>query len=130
MLVSIGEKHTRRTAFFQDYLWISPKETLLEDFKKLQDISQIENICAAINSICTTPDITDTLNELQNVISAIPEPTEQDKALEFLIIAQERLEAIAVRLRVKKKVQNLNAMWYKEFAKNFATQGDFGHESP
>ena len=31
---------------------------------------------------------------------------------------------IAVRLRVKKKVQNLNAMWYKEFAKNFATQGD------
>ena len=38
--------------------------------------------------------------------------------------------AIAVRLRVKKKVQNLNAMWYKEFAKNFATQGDFGHESP
>lgn len=38
--------------------------------------------------------------------------------------------SIAVRLRVKKKVQNLNAMWYKEFAKNFATQGDFGHESP
>ena len=38
--------------------------------------------------------------------------------------------AIAVRLRVKKKVQNLSAMWYKEFAKNFATQGDFGHESP
>ena len=37
---------------------------------------------------------------------------------------------IAVRLRVKKKVQNLSAMWYKEFAKNFATQGDFGHESP
>ena len=25
MLVSIGEKHARRTAFFQDYLWISPK---------------------------------------------------------------------------------------------------------
>ena len=41
-----------------------------------------------------------------------------------------RNENIAVRLRVKKKVQNLNAMWYKEFAKNFATQGDFGHESP
>ena len=39
-------------------------------------------------------------------------------------------ENIAVRLRVKKKVQNLNAMWYKEFAKNFATQGDFGLESP
>ena len=39
-------------------------------------------------------------------------------------------QLIAVRLRVKKKVQNLNAMWYKEFAKNFATQGDFGHESP
>ena len=40
------------------------------------------------------------------------------------------MKLIAVRLRVKKKVQNLNAMWYKEFAKNFATQGDFGHESP
>ena len=40
------------------------------------------------------------------------------------------LTFIAVRLRVKKKVQNLSAMWYKEFAKNFATQGDFGHESP
>ena len=40
------------------------------------------------------------------------------------------LAFIAVRLRVKKKVQNLNAMWYKEFAKNFATQGVFGHESP
>ncbi len=40
------------------------------------------------------------------------------------------IEIIAVRLRVKKKVQNLSAMWYKEFAKNFATQGDFGHESP
>ena len=42
----------------------------------------------------------------------------------------EWIHDIAVRLRVKKKVQNLNAMWYKEFAKNFATQGDFGHESP
>ena len=40
------------------------------------------------------------------------------------------IKNIAVRLRVKKKVQNLSAMWYKEFAKNFATQGDFGHESP
>ena len=28
MLASIGEKHTRRTAFFQDYLWISPKSAL------------------------------------------------------------------------------------------------------
>ena len=44
--------------------------------------------------------------------------------------ANSSFEVIAVRLRVKKKVQNLNAMWYKEFAKNFATQGDFGHESP
>ena len=40
------------------------------------------------------------------------------------------LISIAVRLRGNKKVQNLSAMWYKEFAKNFATQGDFGHESP
>ena len=49
-----------------------------------------------------------------------------DRLLPF----RQRTKLIAVRLRVKKKVQNLNAMWYKEFAKNFATQGDFGHESP
>jgi hypothetical protein len=41
-----------------------------------------------------------------------------------------RVDDITVRLRGKKKVQNLNVMWYKEFAKNFATQGDFGRESP
>lgn len=52
--------------------------------------------------------------------------TALDGFLIFFLI----LTPIAVRLRVKKKVQNLNAMWYKEFAKNFATQGDFGHESP
>ena len=46
------------------------------------------------------------------------------------VLVMQILLFIAVRLRVKKKVQNLNAMWYKEFAKNFATQGDFGHESP
>ena len=45
-------------------------------------------------------------------------------------MAANRISIIAVRLRVKKKVKNLSAMWYKEFAKNFATQGDFGHESP
>ena len=45
-------------------------------------------------------------------------------------VAEKIVDIIAVRLRVKKKVQNLSAMWYKEFAKNFATQGDFGHESP
>lgn len=85
------------------------KGTLLENFKKLQDIFPIENICEAINSICTTPDITDTLNELQNVISAIPEPTEQDKALEFLIIAQERLEAFSkAREEHKKQEDNTN----------------------
>ena len=49
--------------------------------------------------------------------------------MEFLC-CDEQGTVIAVRLRVKKKVQNLNAMWYKEFVKNFATQGDFGHESP
>ena len=48
----------------------------------------------------------------------------------FVRLGEANIPIIAVRLRVKKKVQNLNAMWYKEFAKNFATQGDFGHESP
>ena len=34
MLASIGEKHTRRTAFFQDYLWISPKYAVKKNYSK------------------------------------------------------------------------------------------------
>ena len=54
----------------------------------------------------------------------------QAVSLNLFAASKKNCIIIAVRLRVKKKVQNLNAMWYKEFAKNFATQGDFGHESP
>ncbi|SFW67417.1 MULTISPECIES: hypothetical protein [Desulfovibrio] len=54
----------------------------------------------------------------------------RDRLVHLAHVNKNTFAVIAVRLRVKKKVQNLNAMWYKEFAKNFATQGDFGHESP
>ncbi|WP_419521359.1 hypothetical protein, partial [Desulfovibrio sp.] len=37
-------------------------------------------------------------------------------------------EAIAVRLRGNKKVQNLSSMWYKKLPQQLATQGDFGLE--
>ena len=42
----------------------------------------------------------------------------------------EGLYLIAVRLRSNKKVRNLSEMWYKEFTKQLATQGDFGLEPP
>ena len=62
------------------------------------------------------------------VVEDVASVEEAENLLEWL--QKKPVANIAVRLRVKKKVQNLNAMWYKEFAKNFATQGDFGHESP
>ena len=45
MLVSIGEKHARRTAFFQDYLWISPKFSISE--LELRNLLASEEVVSA-----------------------------------------------------------------------------------
>jgi hypothetical protein len=44
--------------------------------------------------------------------------------------AQHRSENIAVRLRVKKYVQNLHDSCYKKAIKTIAAQGDFEHGPP
>jgi len=57
--------------------------------QKVLPLSDIQTVLAVAHHV---PDIVETLTALDAAITAIPEPTKQDAAREFLVLAQERLE--------------------------------------
>jgi len=69
-------------------------ESLLEKSRRaLDSFLPLPDAIAALNVIAISPiGISDALSKIESAISAIPEPTEQDAARDFLTISQERLE--------------------------------------
>jgi hypothetical protein len=60
-----------------------------QQFQKLLPLDETQTLLAAAHVV---PDLAPTLLAFEAAIAAIPEPTKQDAAREYLVLAQERLE--------------------------------------
>lgn len=95
------------------------KAVLVGQYRQLQKLLPLDDTRAVLTKVHTVPDLTPSLGALTAAISAIPEPTKQDAAKEFLILAQERLEQFR-SAKLKVKAGKLQA---ERSAKVFATYG-------
>ncbi|MGE8942762.1 ATP-binding protein [Leptospira interrogans] len=68
------------------------KATLLGQYQQLQKLLPLDATLTILTSAHTSPDLSSTLGAFAAAISTIPEPSKQDAAREFLVLAQERLE--------------------------------------
>lgn len=66
--------------------------TLRGQYQQLQKLLPLHDTCAILAKISAVPDLSGPLDALVAAIKAIPEPTQQDAARDFLVLAQERLE--------------------------------------
>ena len=96
------------------------KAVLLGRYQQLQKLLPLDDTRAVLKTMPSVPDLAAARDALVTAINAIPEPTKQDAAREFLILSQERLEHYqAARLEVTKgKVRAERA------AKVFTTYGE------
>jgi len=77
------------------------KAVLLGRYQQLQKLLPLDDTRAVLETAHSLPDLTVTRDALAAAIKAIPEPTQQDAAREFLVLAQERLEQYrAAKLKV------------------------------
>jgi len=70
------------------------RTNLKASVQAIRSFLPIANLTAALRPVSMTPpEVTKVIVALENAVAKLPEPTQQDSAREFLIIAQERLEA-------------------------------------
>jgi hypothetical protein len=69
------------------------EETLAKRIAPLQKLLPLEDTAAALENGHEIPDISHVVTAITEAVAAIPEPSKQDAAREFLVLAQERLEA-------------------------------------
>lgn len=62
-------------------------------YKQLHDLLPLEDTRTILSAASSLPNIEATLASLATAIAAIPEPSKQDAAREFLVLVQERFEA-------------------------------------
>jgi recombinational DNA repair ATPase RecF len=67
------------------------KQVLLGRYQQLQTFVPLEDTIAVLEVVYEVAGLTSTLEALGDAISALPEPTAQDAARQFLTIAEERL---------------------------------------
>lgn len=68
------------------------KSVLLGRYKQLQALLPIKDTISTLAVAHTVPDLKQSLDAINSAIAAIPEPTKQDAARDFLVIGQERLD--------------------------------------
>ena len=71
----------------------SAEERLAKRIAPLQQLLPLDEAAAALASAHEIPDISQAVTAITEAVAAIPEPSKQDAAREFLVLAQERLEA-------------------------------------
>lgn len=77
------------------------KAVLLGRYQRLQKLLPLDDTRAVLTTAHSGPDLSAVRNALAAAIKAIPEPTKQDAAREFLVLVQERLELYrTARLKV------------------------------
>lgn len=96
------------------------KSVLLGRYQQLQKLLPLDDTRAVLLESHQTPDLTIVLGALDAAIAAIPEPTKQDAAREFLVVAQERLE----QYRTAKLKVTAGKLSAERAAKVFAVFGD------
>lgn len=84
----------------------------LDSYKQnLESFLPIDKAIAALDFIPKIPPhLTEQLNALANVVQAIPEPTKQDAARDYLTIGQDRLETFRETSRRLKEAENQAAL--------------------
>lgn len=68
------------------------RATLRSQYQQLQKLLPLEDTRAMLAKVYVVPHLSGPLDGLDAAIKAIPEPTQQDAARDFLVLAQERLE--------------------------------------
>jgi recombinational DNA repair ATPase RecF len=68
------------------------KTILLGRYQQLQKLLPLDDTCAVLLAAHSVPNMEPSLAAISAAIAAIPEPTKQDAARDFLVLAQERLE--------------------------------------
>lgn len=68
------------------------RDVLRGRYQQLQKLLPLDDTLTILSAVHTIPDMDPSLAELGDAIASIPEPTKQDAAREFLVLAQERLE--------------------------------------
>lgn len=61
-------------------------------YQQLQKLLPLDDTCAVLAAAHTVPEMEPSMAALGAAIAAIPEPTKQDAARDYLVLAQERLE--------------------------------------
>ncbi|MBU2328070.1 MAG: chromosome segregation protein SMC, partial [Alphaproteobacteria bacterium] len=61
-------------------------------YQQLQKLLPLDDTCAILSTAHSVPDLEPSLTALATAIAAIPEPTKQDAARDFLVLAHERLD--------------------------------------
>ena len=79
------------------------KESIAERRKRLQDFLPLATTVAALRDFVTLPAAVDEIiSKIETAVAALPEPSQQDAARDYLTVCQERLEAYrGVSLRLK-----------------------------
>lgn len=89
---------------------------LLARCQKLQDLLPLDSTIALLREKINIPTAAmDAVDELEKCISALPEPTQQDAAREYLTVGQERLDAYRGVSRRLLKAQNEAKLTRKVF---------------
>lgn len=68
------------------------KLVLRARYQQLQKLLPLDDTCAVLTIAHSVPDLEPSLTALATAIAAIPEPTKQDAARDFLVLAHERLD--------------------------------------
>ena len=71
---------------------IEYRATLRGRYQQLQKLLPLEDTLAVLAAVSAVPDVSTVVTAFEGAIAAIPEPTKQDSARDFLVLAQERLE--------------------------------------
>ncbi len=81
-------------------------QNIQHDMSRLRNSADIVGMSTALDSIyCCPSDVTALLNDLEKAITALPDPSKQDGARDYLILAQERLEKYRQAARNLAKAQ-------------------------
>lgn len=91
------------------------KTNLTIFYQQLKKWLPLKDTCAVLNAVQHVPDLTGALDNFAKAIGAIPEPSKQDAARDFLVVAQERLEQYRSARRKVKESENRSLRAKKVF---------------
>lgn len=83
----------------------SAEKTITAQIAQLQKLLPLEDTASVIESVRELPNISEAVAAITGGVAAIPEPSKQEAARDFLVIAQERLETYRAAAVALKKCQ-------------------------